>query len=89
MLGWTKNAGHTGRYDFFLVYSWLEKSSCFEGMGRDEKVFASTNHLDVIHVKYRSERMGLDLILGFSQLYMVTILRRRQEERNATWFKML
>ena len=28
-------------------------------------------------------------VLGFSQLYMVTILRRRQEERNATRFKML
>ena len=29
------------------------------------------------------------LLLGFSQLYMVTILRSRQEERNATRFKML
>ena len=31
----------------------------------------------------------IHILLGFSQLYMVTILRRRQEERNATRFKML
>ena len=31
----------------------------------------------------------LKIVLGFSQLYMVTILQRRQEERNATRFKML
>ena len=30
-----------------------------------------------------------DVLLGISQLYKVTILRRGQEERNATRFKML
>ena len=36
MLGWTKNTGHTGRYDFSCV--WLVKKVLllFEGMGSDE-----------------------------------------------------
>ena len=59
MLGWTKNAGHTGWYDFFLYIVGLKSPLVFEGMDTDESVFASMNHLDVIHMKYRSGRTGL------------------------------
>ena len=40
--------------------------------------------LDPIYVSHRTVHLS-----RFSQLYMVTILKRRQEERNATRIKML
>ena len=45
-----------------------------------------------VHVESHSSPphyLCIHLLIGFSKLYMVTILRRRQEERNVTQFKML
>ena len=41
MLGWTKNVGHAGRYDFILYIVGYKSPPVFEEIHGDESVFTS------------------------------------------------